>query len=39
MRRDYEARLREAIDENKAALALYEAVKAGVVKLSAEGYR
>ena len=39
MRREYEERLREAMDENKAALALYEAVKAGVVRVQADGCR
>ena len=37
LRKDYEKRLEEVMAENKAALALYEAVKNGVVSISAEG--
>ena len=37
LREIYEKRLEEALNENKAALALYEAVKNSVVSISAEG--
>ena len=37
LREMYEKRLEEALNENRAALALYEAVKAGLVGTEAEG--